>query len=133
MAIIISTFIWDGNLYPVIPKLINISHSELMAVIFQTVYCGIAGSITAVSIMIYEIDFWSSLKKDIIFSTIFSITVIFPIAYFINFMGDSIKKIVLYISLYYLLTFSISIIQNLFLKNKIKKINGAVKKQNDIR
>lgn len=132
IAIIISIFIGDGKLYPVITKLINITHSELIAVILQTFYCAMAGSITAVAIMIYEIDSWSSLKKDIIFSIVFSITVIFPVAYFINFMGDSIKKNILYISLYYLLTFFISIVQNLFLKNKIKKINEAVNNQNDI-
>ena len=127
ITVMISVCIGDGSFYPVRPELIKSLGSELGAVIFQTVLCGIMGSGFAIASVIWEIDSWSLVKQSGIYFAVACI-IMLPIAYAANWMEHSVRGIIFYAGIFVAIFIIVWVIQYLVWKNKIKKINDCVQK-----
>lgn len=126
IALVISMCINDGRFYPVQPELMERMGSELNAVIFQTVSCGVLGAGFAMASVIWQIDSWSLVKQSGAYFAV-ACAIMFPIAYFSNWMGNSIGGIFSYIGIFVLIFVLIWITQYLLWKNRIKKINAGIR------
>lgn len=127
ITLIVSICINDGNFYPVTPELIDIMGNELNAVILQTVLCGMVGAGFTMASVIWKMDSWSLAKQSGVYFAV-GCAVMFPIAYFANWMQHSIRGVLSYIAIFVLLFALTWIVQYLLWKHKIRRMNDTVKK-----
>lgn len=127
ITVIVSTFVGDGNFYPVTPELVSAMGGELNAVVLQTVLCGVMGAGFAAASVIWELDSWSLAKQSGIYFLIACILML-PIAYAANWMEHSVGGILSYIGIFIAIFISVWLAQYLSWKRKIKKMNAFVRK-----
>lgn len=127
ITVIVSTFVGDGNFYPVTPELISVMGGELNAVVLQTVLCGVMGAGFAAASVIWELDSWSLAKQSGIYFLIACILML-PIAYAANWMEHSVGGILSYVGIFVAIFITVWITQYLSWKRKIKKMNAFVRK-----
>ena len=127
ITVIVSTFVGDGNFYPVTPELVSAMGGELNAVVLQTVLCGVMGAGFAAASVIWELDSWSLAKQSGIYFLIACILML-PIAYAANWMEHSVGGILSYIGIFIAIFISVWLAQYLSWKRKIKKMNALVRK-----
>lgn len=127
ITVIVSTFVGDGNFYPVTPELVSAMGGELNAVILQTVLCGVMGAGFAAASVIWELDSWSLAKQSGIYFLIACVLML-PIAYAANWMEHSVGGILSYIGIFIAIFISVWLAQYLSWKRKIKKMNAFVRK-----
>lgn len=132
ITIFISLCMGDGLYYPAALELIESRGNELNAVIFQSVLCGIMGSIFAMSSIIWEIEDWSLAKQSGIYFIIIAV-VLLPISYYANWMEHTIAGFLSYTCLFVVIFAVIWLIQYLRWKRTVKKISDHVKKSNVIK
>ncbi len=125
ISIIISIILGQGTYSPCIPELTKTMGSEINAVIFQTLLSGLLGSSFAASSLIWEIDKWSIAKQTSIYFIITAF-VMMPIAYLTKWMDHSFVGFLIYFGIFTVAFVVVWLIQYLFLKNKIDKINSKV-------
>lgn len=125
ITIIASVIFANGYYSPCVPALIEVSGSEIAAVVLQTVLCAILGAVCAAASVIWEIDNWSIAKQSGIYFAIISVTML-PIAYFTHWMEHSLAGFLLYFGIFTAIFIFVWIIQYLIWKSKIKKISDKV-------
>lgn len=126
ITIIISLAIGSGKYFSCVPEIIEIFESEIVAVIIQTLLCGLIGGIYSASSVIWEMESWSIVKQTGIYFGIISITML-PIAYFTHWMEHSVRGFLIYFGIFLVIFFIIWVIQYKIWKNKVKKIDNKVR------
>lgn len=131
ITIFISIGLGKGYYSPCIPGLVDAMGSEINAVILQTVLSGLLGSSFAACSVIWEIDDWSIAKQTFIYFMITAF-VMMPIAYVANWMEHTFLGFLIYFGIFTAIFIVLWIVQYLFWRNKVKKINAEVdeKRQN---
>lgn len=123
---IIESLIWgEGSYYPCVTSLIENFGSEIGAVVFQAVLCGLLGTSFAAASVIWEKDNWSIVKQTGIYFLIASITM-FPIAYFTHWMEHSVSGFLVYVGIFVAIFVFVWIVQYCIWKDKIKRINKKI-------
>ncbi|HMM06874.1 MAG TPA: DUF3021 domain-containing protein [Clostridiales bacterium] len=130
ITILISLFVGDGNYSPCVPALVDELGSEIGAVVFQAVLCGILGSAFAAASLIWEKENWSIVKQTGIYFLIASITM-FPIAYFTRWMEHSVSGFLLYFGIFAAVFVFMWVIQYCIWRNKIKSINKKMERMEE--
>lgn len=125
ITIIISLFVADGYHSPCVPSLVDEFGSEIGAVIFQAVLCGLLGASFAAASLIWEKENWSIVKQTGIYFLIASITM-FPIAYFTHWMEHSIFGFLVYIGIFTTIFVFMWVVQYCIWKSNIKDINKKI-------
>ena len=124
-SLIISIFIGNDVFYPVSPTLIKTVGNELDAVILQTSLCSLIGIGFSAASVIWEIDTWSLAKQSGIYFLIISI-IMFPSAYFANWMEHTLVGFLSYAGIFIAIFFVVWISIYLSCKHKINKMNTAI-------
>ena len=125
IAIIISLVIGDGTFQNVVPELVTQFGSEISAVLAQVIFSAVIGGVFAAVSVIWEIEEWSILKQTGIYFCILAIT-LFPIAYILHWMERSVGGFLTYLGIFVALFIVIWVVQYLFWKNRIEKINDKL-------
>lgn len=126
ITVLISACIGDGAFHPVAPELVRTMGNELNAVIFQTVLCGVMGTCLAMASVIWEIESWSLVKQSGIYFAI-ACVVMFPIAYFANWMPRSVVGILSYAGAFVAFFAFVWLSQYFVWKNRIRKMNEEIR------
>jgi len=117
---------WGGGAYfPASELLINEFGSEIAAVAFQAVLCGILGATFAAASVIWEIEDWSIAKQTGTYFAISSLAM-FPIAYFTHWMERTVAGFLVYFLAFVVIFFVMWVAQYLIFRNTIKRINEQV-------
>lgn len=127
ITIIISLGWAKGCYWPCVSQLAEQMGSEIGAVVFQTILCGLLGTSFAAASTIWEIDKWSIAKQTGIYFAIISLTML-PIAYFTYWMEHSAIGFLSYFGIFLAIFLFIWITQYFVWKKKIQKLNDKVKK-----
>lgn len=127
ITLFISSFIADGLYYPVNQELIKTCGTELNAVLFQSLLCGIMGTCFSMASIIWHIDSWSIAKQTSIYFVI-SCIIMFPIAYYANWMPHSIMGILVHIGIFLIIFIFIWLSQYFIWKRKIRYMNEHINK-----
>lgn len=128
ITILISLFVADGYYSPCVPALVDEFGSEISAVVFQAVLCGILGASFAAASVIWEMEHWSIAKQTGIYFLVASITML-PIAYFTHWMEHSLSGFLIYIGIFVAVFVFMWVVQYCIWKNKIKSINNKIKER----
>lgn len=126
ITIIISIILGEGTYSAVVPILAEKFGSEISAVVFQTVLSALLGAVFAASSVIWEIEQWSIAKQTAIYFSITAATML-PIAYFTQWMENSLMGFVIYFLMFSFIFVIVWFIQYAIFKHKIKKISIKVK------
>lgn len=126
ITVIISLF-WGGGSYIICTdEFIGFVGNEAAAAAVQTLLCGIMGVGFAAASFIWEADSISLLKQTVSCFLIY-LTIMFPVAYFANWMQHSFIGVIIYIGIFASIFAIIWLIQFLVWKKKIKSINAVLK------
>ncbi len=123
ITIMISLTLADGFYSPAVPSLILVMGSEIGAVLFQTLLCGMLGAAFAGISVIWEMDSWSIVKQSGLYFLFASIAMM-PIAYFSHWMPHNVMGILIYFGIFTAICIVVWLIQYLILRSKIKKMNS---------
>jgi hypothetical protein len=123
----ISMGLATGEYYPCVPALADQFGSELAAVVFQAVLCGVLGAAFAAASVIWEVEKWSIAKQTGIYFFVVS-AAMFPIAYVAGGMERSLAGCLIYFGIFVAIFVVIWVIQYLVWKNKIQRMNASIKK-----
>ena len=126
ITIIISAIWANGYYSPVTPELEKTMGTEINAVIFQALLCGILGAGFAMASVIWEIETWSIAKQSGIHFAIIS-AIMLPIAYIANWMQHTLIGFLSYFGIFAAIFIFVWLFQYLGWKSKIKRINESVK------
>lgn len=127
ITVIISLFWGDGSYIVCTDEFIELIGNEAVAAAVQALLCGIMGGAFAATSVIWEVDNISLLKQTIICFLIY-LAIMFPIAFFANWMKHSVIGVIIYIGIFAASFVIVWLIQFLMWKNKIKSINAMLKK-----
>jgi hypothetical protein len=125
ITIAISVVMATGEYSPCVPALAAELGSELAAVVFQAILCGILGAAFAAASVIWEMERWSLAKQTGIYFLVVA-TVMFPIAYFAGWMERTLGGFLAYFGIFVAIFVIVWIIQYLVWKTKIKRMNQSV-------
>ncbi len=126
ITILISLVHADGYYSPCVPQLIDLMGNEIKAVLLQCILSGILGSSFAASSLIWEMDDWSIAKQTGIYFGI-TASVMMPVAYLAKWMEPTLWGFVNYFGIFITIFIAIWLIQYVFWKNKINKVNQEIK------
>ncbi|GHU95219.1 hypothetical protein FACS1894208_07660 [Clostridia bacterium] len=129
ITIAISVTLATGEYSPCVPALAEELGSELAAVIFQAVLCGILGAAFAAASVVWEMEKWSIAKQTGIYFIVASLSML-PIAYFARWMEHSVGGFLLYFAIFIAVFIIIWIIEYTVWKSKIKKLNSSIRNDN---
>lgn len=120
------SFVWaDGHYAPCVPELAEAMGNELHAVALQALLCGLLGTGFAASSIIWEIEHWSILKQTGVYFLLISV-IMMPVAYFSYWMEHSLAGFLLYFGIFVLIFILIWMIEFLFWKRAVKKMNETL-------
>ena len=125
IAIIVSLVNGDGAFHVVESRLVEQLNSEISAVVIQMVLLAVIGGVFAAASVIWEMDEWNILKQTGIYFCILSVTLL-PCAYLLHWMERSVGGFIIYIGIFVVLFLVIWVVQYLFWKNRIEKINDKL-------
>ena len=128
ITIIISLIFADGYYYPCVPELITTMGSEINAVLLQAFLFGVLGSGFAAASVIWEIEDWGLVKQTGIYFLIVSV-IMMPIAFVTHWMEHSMKGILSYFGIFFIIFVAIWIIQYAIAKHNVKKMNDVLYKK----
>lgn len=126
ITIIISLIWGQGRYHPIIPALVNQIGSEIGAVTFQSLMCGLLGSVFSGASIIWENDHWSIAKQTALYFTITALTMM-PMAYILHWMDHSLTGFLSYLATFIIIFIIVWVIQYLAWKSKISKLNQGLK------
>lgn len=126
ITILISVIHANGYYSPCMPSLIDEFGSEIAAVVFQAILCGLLGTSFGAASVIWDNENWSIAKQTGIYFIIACISM-FPIAYFTHWMERSLSGFLLYFSIFIAIFIIVWVIQYFIWKNKIRSINKKIK------
>lgn len=128
ITIIISLIFADGYYSPCVPELITTMGSEINAVLLQAFLFGVLGSGFAAASVIWEIEDWRLVKQTGIYFLIVSV-IMMPIAFVTHWMEHSMKGILSYFGIFFIIFVAIWIIQYAIAKHNVKKMNDVLYKK----
>ena len=128
ITIIISLIFADGYYSPCVPELITTMGSEINAVLLQAFLLGVLGSGFAAASVIWEIEDWGLVKQTGIYFLIVSV-IMMPIAFVTHWMEHSMKGILSYFGIFFIIFVAIWIIQYAIAKHNVKKMNDVLYKK----
>lgn len=121
----ISISLGDGNYYPCVPVLIERFGSEITAVVIQTILSAVLGVGFALSSLIWEKDNWSLLKQTGTYFAVVSVLMM-TVAYVCEWMEHSIKGVLCYFAIFFLIFAVVWFTQFFFWKKRISKLNSKI-------
>lgn len=127
ITIVISLFLGNGTYSSFVPSLIEVTTTEINAVILQFFLSGFLGMVFAIGSVVWEIESWSILKQTVIHFCI-SVVVLLPVAYLGHWMEHSVWGITSYFLIFIGLYCMIWGIQYSVWKRKIQEINQKLEK-----
>ena len=132
ITIIISLIFADGYYSPCVPELTTSMEREINAVLLQAFLCGILGSGFGAASVIWELENWGLVRQTGIYFTIVSV-IMMPIAFVTHWMEHSLKGILSYFGIFFIIFFGIWVIQYVIAKRNVKKMNDVLYKKKDSR
>ncbi len=126
ITLFISIAIGNGTFEPVVPSLVQTMGSELNALILQTVLCALLGSGFAMASVIWEIESLSIAKQSGIYFAI-SCALMFPVAYFANWMEHTLIGALSYMLIFVAIFIVVWFVQYMVYRAQIKQINKGIK------
>jgi hypothetical protein len=126
ITIAISLVLATGQYSSCPPLLAQQFGSELAAVVFQTVLCGVLGAAFAAASIIWEMEKWSIAKQTGVYFLVTSLAM-FPIAYFAQWMERSLAGFLLYFGIFAAIFIVMWLIQYFVWRSKIKRMNAGIK------
>lgn len=126
ITVIASLIYGDGRYFICTEEFIGLIGNEAAAAAVQTLLCGIMGMGYAAASVIWEADI-SLLKQTVVCFLIYS-AILFPVAYFANWMEHSVIGVIIYIAVFAAIFALIWVVQLLRWKSKIRSINAMLKK-----
>lgn len=126
ITVVLSLIYGGGKYFVCTEEFIGLIGSEATAAAVQTLLCGIMGMGYAAASVIWEADI-SLLKQTVICFLIYA-AILFPIAYFANWMEHSVIGVIIYIAVFAAIFVLIWVVQFFMWKRKVKKINEMLKK-----
>ena len=129
ITVLNSLIVADGSFYPVVPELIADCGSEMNAVLLQTLFSIIYGSVWGGSSVIWEAERWSLLRMTVTHLLICSI-ITFPVAYLMRWMPHNIMGILRYFGIFGTIYLFIWISQYQAIKRNIRQINHKMQERN---
>ena len=127
ITILISLIVGNGEYLPVPPQLVLDLGNEINAVLVQTLLCGILGAGFAAASVIWEMEDWSLVKQTGLYFLISSL-LMKPVAWLANWMEHSFRGFVIYFGIFLIIFVIIWLIQYLFIRENIKKMNAKITK-----
>ncbi|WP_434309336.1 DUF3021 domain-containing protein [Hominifimenecus sp. rT4P-3] len=125
---ILISLVWaDGYYSPCVPELISVMGNEIYAVLFQALLSGLLGAGFGASSVIWEIESWSIVKQTGIYFGIVSV-IMMPVAYFTYWMEHSMAGFLSYFGIFVLIFVMIWILQFVWGKQMVKKMNANLYK-----
>lgn len=128
ITIIISLVFADGYYSPCVPELTTTMGSEINAVLFQAFLCAILGSGFGAASVIWEIEDWGLVKQTGIYFSSVSV-IMMPIAFVTHWMEHSLKGILSYFGIFFIIFAAIWVIQYAIAKRNVKKMNDVLYKK----
>lgn len=123
---ILTSLVWGQGYYsPCIPELIDMTGSEINAVLLQTALCGLLGISFGASSVIWDIENWSIIKQTGIYFLITAV-VMMPVAYLLYWMEHSIKGFLGYLGIFAAIFIVIWLVLYLNGKHSVKKMNSRL-------
>lgn len=122
ITIFVSLTLADGSYSPCVPELASAMGSEINAVVFQTILCGVVGAGFAGSSIIWEIESWSILKQTGIYFLLISV-IMLPIAYFAYWMEHSVAGFLSYFGIFVLIFAVVWMMQFVIGKHIVRRMN----------
>lgn len=126
-TVVISFMIGDGKYYGCVPALVEMMGNETMAVLLQIAVSALIGGGSAAASFIWKNESWSLTKQTILYYLI-TCTIYFPCAYVVCWMQHSVRGAVIYYAIYTAIFIAIWVIQYLANRSKVKKMNAALKR-----
>ena len=127
ITIMISACVGDGSFYPVTRELQQTVGSELLAVILQTLLCGVMGAGFAMASVIWEMDGWSLARQTGIFFSV-ACVIMLPIAYVANWMEPSFSGLLSYFGVFSAIFLIVWLAQVAAWKRRIRKMNDSLQR-----
>lgn len=128
ITIIISLILADGYYNPCVPELTTTMGSEINAVLLQAFLCGVLGSGFGAASVIWEMEDWGLVKQTGIYFLIVSV-IMMPIAFVTHWMEHSMKGILSYFGVFFIIFAAIWMIQYAIAKHNVKKMNHVLYKK----
>ena len=122
ISIISALIFGEGTFSAVIPELVEQFNSEMSAVVVQTILSAVLGSTFASMSVVWQIEEWSILKQTSIYFVV-TAAVMLPIAYLLHWMERGVVGFISYFGVFVAIFIVIWVIQYLFWKSRINKIN----------
>ena len=126
ITIAISLCVGDGSYYPCVPSLTEQFHSEITAIVIQTILSAFLGAGFGGSSVIWEIEGWGILKQTGIYFAIVSVLMM-TVAYVLHWMEHSVIGVLKYFSLFFAIFVVVWIVQYCIWRKKIEALNGKIK------
>ena len=102
--------------------------SEINAVLFQAFLCAILGSGFGAASVIWEMEDWGLVKQTGIYFSSVSV-IMMPIAFVTHWMEHSLKGILSYFGIFFIIFAAIWVIQYAIAKRNVKKMNDVLYKK----
>ncbi|MCR5436605.1 MAG: DUF3021 domain-containing protein [Treponema sp.] len=122
ILILESLFKGDGNFYPIMSNILNITDSKIGAVIIQYFLTGLIGVSFAATTVIFETDSWSITQQTVIHFIINSI-VMFLAGFICGWFPHTVKSTLIWFAIFILVYTIIWLCFTFYYKAKVKQIN----------
>ncbi len=120
---ILISLVWGKGYYaPCVPELISSMGSEISAVVFQALLCGVLGAGFGAGSVIWEIEEWSIMKQTGIYFAVVSV-IMLPIAYVSYWMEHTIAGFLSYLGIFALIFAFVWMVQFMIGKHNVRKMN----------
>jgi len=129
ISIVISLILGEGEFSPTAPALVVAMGGELKAVVFQAVITMVYGMVWAGTSVIWEMENWSILRQTVTHLLITSLATL-PIAYYLHWMDHSVRGVLVYFGIFFLIYLLIWLSQYSAMKKRIQQFNDRVKEKN---
>ncbi len=116
----------NGDYVPCVPELVAVMGSEINAVLFQALLCGLLGTGFAACSVIWEMDHWSLVKQTGVYFLIVS-WIMLPIAYFSYWMEHSVGGFFRYFAIFVLIFAIMWAMQWVSGKRNVRKMNESLR------
>lgn len=131
ITILLSLLQAHGTYFPCAPELTLALGSEINAVLLQALLCGILGSGFAAASVIWEMEDWGLVRQTGVYFLFISVFMM-PIAYVAHWMEHSVKGVLVYFGLFFVIFVAIWIVQYGIAVRNVKKLNETLhRKQRD--
>lgn len=126
---VLQSFVWaEGYFVPCVPSLVEAMGSEIAAVVFQTVLCGILGAGFAAASVVWQMERWSLARQTGTHFLIISL-VMLPVAYVCYWMEHTVWGFVSYFAIFLGIFILIWLIEVLVWRMAVKAMNGKLKEK----